>query len=744
MSAYPLRRVTSPEKDERGGAYDDPRRVLARIQGDLERVAAGKERSKLPEGVKADELEAFVGAYQRVLSGDASADAELAKVAESAKKRLSALVEKAKAEEIAGDSRIEKKHAPADYLKVVSAIAEAKPKGAEGTMIRLAATMRLVDAVLVLESGIPMYNAVYDLFKRSEGSFLRPTDLYRDAVFLRLPCRTITDRRALVEAAAKKLDQAAGPLLSCPVPEGHERDWDLMERFSKDPAEAASAVLSQKPEAKKPKAEAPEPVAPAKPWGPDAALVFMADDPDEADRVLSAEAAKGLVQKLDYALFLHAFRPQSKERDEKIKKLQAEVDKASDAVAKKNEEAALLEDESVARKAYDGTDESLIGTLRVASEYGRVQTFSAFYAIPCAVLLARPKLVDATSPIFGSNRDNFLPRSGCGWGLGFVRGFPSADLSKWRDATEAADGNFYMNHGGTLRFALAGVLNEIEETMRANPKKLLEDEDAQPKMAWPYETWSYMTPESRTIYERLLGISKPLHEKLVDHYKKRGLGEDEAKKAALAGLFRVVWGANCGDAAPPKSLRKLVVDGAPVDEIRAFIQSDALRDGNGLKPFEECAKNTGEDPLVHVAVRNPAALSVLWEIPPGPEDAKALDLVVDPNAPNDFGKTPLMAAAQQDQVESARLLLDHGASPFATTFKELEPKLRHDARTALMYAAARGSLPMIKLLIDAGADKFAADTTGKTALHYLLGSGPVPANAKLSPAEFSEAAKLLY
>jgi ankyrin repeat protein len=155
------------------------------------------------------------------------------------------------------------------------------------------------------------------------------------------------------------------------------------------------------------------------------------------------------------------------------------------------------------------------------------------------------------------------------------------------------------------------------------------------------------------------------------------------------------------------------------------------------------------DPLIHVAVLNPDVLPVLWELFPQPlENAKSLDIEVDPNTPNHFGKTPLMVAAQQNQLKSAKLLLDRGASLERTTFKKGDamgdPELAHDARTALMYAAARGSLEMIRLLVDRGADKHAADTKGRRALHYLLGQGPVAANTTLSAVELAEAAMLLY
>jgi hypothetical protein len=235
----------------------------------------------------------------------------------------------------------------------------------------------------------------------------------------------------------------------------------------------------------------------------------------------------------------------------------------------------------------------------------------------------------------------------------------------------------------------------------------------------------------------------------VAHYQTRGIGEKDAERIARSGLFWAVWGADCGKAPPPRSLRKLIVEGAPSVLIRVFIEAGNYKNETALEPFRACAKTTGMDPLIHLAVANAEVLSVLWELFPNPiKDAQKLDVEVDPNTPNHFGKTPLMVAAQQNQVKSATLLLDHGASLERTTFKKGEamgdPELAHDARTALMYAGARGSLEMIRLLVNRGADKYAADTKGRRALHYLLGQGPVAANPTLTPAELAEAAKLLY
>lgn len=733
----------------RPGEYTAPRRVLARIQRNLERIAGGKEPVGVPEGIKSDALESFVPAYRLAMSGDVGAAPALANVVTIAKSRLAPKIASAKREESRDGQVLPKGHDLSTYVKQVSEIAEAPVKDAEGLLVRLVATMRLVDAALLLESGHEVYDDSYDLFVRYDEHALGLLDRFRDASWIQLPCSTILTHRKAIEAADKRLGLAAGRLLSCPVAEKKEHDYDLLEQFAKSPGEQAAAlVVRPEAPAKKPATKDP-PKAPEKPWNWDQAIDFMDEDVEEADKVLSAASAKNAVGKLDYVLFLQAFRPQSKTRDEKIKQLAAEVDKASIAAAKNRGDEFLAEDTSLERRLYDGSDESLLGTIRLASSSGLAETTSSFYAIPCAILLARPKLLEATEPIFGGGRDNFLPRSGCGWGRGFVKGFPDADLDAWREITQEADGKFLFHFTGTMRFGLGAASNAEAEGIRTNPRNLLKME--LPSMAWPYETWSYMTPESRTIYKKLLLVAEPYKAKLIAYYKTRGLSADEAGKAAQAALFQAVWGAQCGKAGPLKSLRKLIADGASPAEIRAFAGTEEYKDEKRLEPFRECAKVTGLEPLIHMAVLNPDVMPVLWELfPQKLENAASLDVEVevDPNMPNAFGKTPLMVAAQQNQVKAAKLLIEHGASIERTTYRKAiesyDREMAHDARTVLMYAAARGSLELIRLLLDKGADKYAADTRGLRAVHYLLGYGPVAANPVLSNADMAEAAKLLY
>jgi len=78
------------------------------------------------------------------------------------------------------------------------------------------------------------------------------------------------------------------------------------------------------------------------------------------------------------------------------------------------------------------------------------------------------------------------------------------------------------------------------------------------------------------------------------------------------------------------------------------------------------------------------------------------------------GYTPLMFAARQDDLATARLLLARGADVNAISGAD---------GSALVIASAAGHEDLSLLLLDAGADPTSADAGGVTALHYALRDG---------------------
>jgi hypothetical protein len=701
-------RNTTPivESDPRPDVDLDPRVVFARIQSNLERVAAQRARHVLPANARDDGLENVVDAYAAYLAGDIAAmDAALGKVT---------LVSTSRRARPHDNSEYERREADAEakYFAAVDAAAKSPQP-----LLRLLAGLRNADSVLLLEAA-PKYSLSLDGHSIDSHGPAQSTPDPLSYAWLRLPCRTLQGRVADFNALRDAAKPLGGPLLGCAR---DDQDFGAIEKALAAPQDWPAHAIAHS--AQPPETPPPE-HAPAPPWDRETAAEWMAENPDAAETALAAATDDG-AGKLDYALFLHAFRPQSAERDAKIATLlQGLIASPGD------EDEHYPEAVEGADRPYDGSDASLVPKIVVASEYGLAQTQSAFYAIPCDVLIARPGLLAAADARYYSNRDNFTPRSGCAWGRGHLRDFPGTEVDAFMDAAAEADGYFIATFEGTMKYGFETVQAQAQQTLALDPRGLLAR--AEPKLDYPYQTWSLLGLGNKHTGDALKVQYEALLAKIAALYQTRGLSADESRRAAKTGLFALVLGANCGDASPQHSPRATLLAGGVPDDLATLAPDDATHDA---PETEACAEFAGMDPLLHVAVASPRALDAL------------LARGGSPDLRDSIGKTPLMLAAQHDRIESAKLLLAHHAAVDATTYVKAEPwgyTLSHDARTPLMYAAASGSLEMIRLLLDAGADPYRADSKGRRALDYLLGFGPVGANRKLSELERKEAARLLF
>lgn len=456
------------------------------------------------------------------------------------------------------------------------------------------------------------------------------------------------------------------------------------------------------------------------------AIQQMAGHPDAAEAVLKAASQRDLGGRLDYALFLYAFRSRDTRRANDV----------AGAFGSLMEQLAKIRQPVVGDVCtgvkYDRSDTSVVAILRcfatanystrVLSATGRY-LYSAPYSIPCPVLAARPALLEATEPYFGSSADLYVPTSGCAEERDGPRDFPQAQIDHFKQASTEADGHFIENYGGTNVRALGRIQTAAVQQLVVNPREFLNRPG--PAMDFPYQVWGMTGIIPHRTAERLRGIYQQALVALVRYNRMRGLNPDEATRAAKTGLFSVVWGADCGGNKPMESTRAMLLEKAPVGRIIARL---SLPDEGEAPEVVACGRQAPLDPLIHVAVADPAALAAM------------LDRGYSVTTTNGFGKTPLMVAAQVDEVQSAQILLARGATVNATT----HGMLTEDGRTALMYAAANGSLSMIRLLLNAGADPHQTDTKGKRAIDYLQGLGPTPQNPVLSPADRATAARLLF
>ncbi|MCX2833349.1 ankyrin repeat domain-containing protein [Microbulbifer thermotolerans] len=144
-----------------------------------------------------------------------------------------------------------------------------------------------------------------------------------------------------------------------------------------------------------------------------------------------------------------------------------------------------------------------------------------------------------------------------------------------------------------------------------------------------------------------------------------------------------------------RDIRKAILQGKGIDAI-AF-DYDAYR--AGLQKLIGYPEN-----LLTISVRNPSALKYL------------LDQGLEVDRRNAFGKTALMYAAQYNNIESVRALIEVGADVNAETYIPDDRclyRIRTSGYTPLHYAARYASHDLIQLLLDAGALPYA-----KTELRY--------------------------
>ena len=677
-----------------------PRITLARIQSDLERVAAGKPRWPLPQGIDRDPLEQIVDAYTAFLKGNTKGmDAALNAIGGLTKADRPIL----NLSQYTGYDLYVAARPLQHFENLDKAAQHASP------LVRLLAGLRRVDTNLFLAMNYGQYNGDWSTRDVANLMAYKPSGL--SGSWLRLPCRTVVGRAAQF-AAVTQID---GPLLSCPT---EITDYSQIETLARDPGSWQPKMPDPAPGQAVANTEPATPPPP--PWDVDTAFRFMGDNPDLAEPALASAAKHGGSGAMDYALFLHSFRKPTPARNRKIKGLLDPLVAAAEAA----DSGDFGEPAS-----YDGTDASLVPILQKISESGAMGNEEAFQVIPCAVLIKHPDLIEATEPQFFTNRDNFLPRSGCA-APGAIPNFPEADVKAFTEVSHQADGDFIDNFGGSFKYGLESGENATLESMKLEPRTLIGD----PPFDYPYQTWGYTGFNAYMTSQNIRILYLIAKNKLELYYRHMGLDRNDAASAAKGGLFNLVLGADCGGKAAEKSLRGLLLQGAPYQVIKSWTDASGTEDSPEVMA---CEKYAPVDPLVLSAVADSAALPLI------------LSNEGDVDARNDIGKTALMVAAQFDEMASARVLLAAKAQVNASTVQGVEqysgtPPLSHDARTPLMYAAESGSLQMIELLLAAGADPYQADTKGSRAIDYLLGFGPTGPNPNLTPAERAEAARLLF
>lgn len=681
----------------------DPRGLMVVIQSNLDRVSAGQPVWPAPKGVVPDARVQIVDAYADFLRGDFEGmDASIAK-AEQAADEFRPTFPGQKSYDWKTDNS-------GFYRSFASATQNQSP------LIRLYAALRDVDGSLFRMLGNP-----FDRTGNVMGIGFATTSPV-DGTWVRLPCRTVIGRVPQFVAADNMLKALGGPVLDCPV--DGPVDYSKDEALALHPGQLNPHVTPP-PAASRAVAASSEPAL--SPSGSRyAALDEMDTQPQQAAPILEHYSHVDAQGELDYALFLHSFEPRTPARDAIIRALQSDLyQKATSSPGKVNDFPLM---------PYDGSDDSLLNIIRLASETGI--TNSSYYDIPCPLLIAHPALIAATDEYYGSNRDNFMPRSGCAESDFERMGFPAKAVTAFETASTEADGNFIDSFQGSAGYGLATAQNAANEQLRLNPRYFLQANllhAPTPSFDYPYQVWGYTSLNNYAVSQYLRKLYVAAHDQLSTYYRKQmHLDRADSEQAAKIALFMATWGGNCGGSVPATSLRRMLLEHASLHDIAQQLDGN---DHTDAPEISACAQYAGVDPLLLVAVADPAAFPQVLQHEPDVDERNAI------------GKTALMEAAQFDQAGIANLLLQQHAAVNATTWGVqggFSQPLGDDARTALMYAAANGSPDLIKALLDAGADPQQADTKGHRAIDYLLGYGPTPPNPHLDARQRAQAAQWLF
>jgi len=203
-----------------------PQVTFARLQTELNRAAAGRPALSVPDGATPEPLEKVGAVLRDLAAGDTDRAARrLDEIDAEIERRLPT-----PAQITATPPLAKREEWLVSYFELLPDLDPAAPGRPEIRVIeRLALALHRIDALLLVDL-LPTLDG-YDLVSRHA----EPEPSPFDGLALRLPCRLAASQRAGIEAAARLLGPLAGPLTDCPVPAGHEADFDLLDRLARDP-----------------------------------------------------------------------------------------------------------------------------------------------------------------------------------------------------------------------------------------------------------------------------------------------------------------------------------------------------------------------------------------------------------------------------------------------------------------------------------------------------------------------------
>lgn len=237
---------------------------------------------------------------------------------------------------------------------------------------------------------------------------------------------------------------------------------------------------------------------------------------------------------------------------------------------------------------------------------------------------------------------------------------------------------------------------------------------------YDFSSWGYSGAWNYRKYLEFNALLPKARLGLADKYvKDYQLDKNQALILANEGIRSILARAfNHGRAEDKhQELHQVLLEGKMVEEI------------SSLLPEPEAMNDVYGDSLLAFAIGHPRLVELL------------LKRGFDPNKTNAFGKTPLMYAAQFNDLESAKLLIKYGANPALATTRPGDScnyTIMTNHVTALHYAVRYASRDFIMWIVEAGAVTSAQDSNGHTPFEYLTKFGGYVGYRKTADTSYGE------
>lgn len=270
------------------------------------------------------------------------------------------------------------------------------------------------------------------------------------------------------------------------------------------------------------------------------------------------------------------------------------------------------------------------------------------------------------------------------------------EVKKLKEALAPIMGRYGNCGSGAFGYLRQNLLNELLDTITYRPWSVTSQGGASEAVFSYLEKWASQGVHQYNSYQHFNFALAQMSEVLKNFYMAQyGWSVAQAQQVAKSSLENSISRSFMPAYPPQSEQRKKIINVILEKNDISIIKSI----GADLKLLDDVNSDGFiQDTLVATSINYSEALQYF------------LEQGLSPDTPNMFGKTPLMYAAQYNQLESVKLLLDAGANINAETIIPVDDcnfTLSKYGMTALHYAVRYSSKELIELLLERGANPYA-------------------------------------